>query len=196
MLSQSSPLKEPLSFAHEPSDDDTYVSGLKNMSAYLAHLGFPRSVSNLQKRNAEGTGPKIIGHDGQRAVTTRGLLRSWIRQEFTPRAVEEQADIKTEPVAQGKPHIEAASPYEAVQPEQNIPKLDPRSFDIALNSDRANFVRTVTPEFIYRAAGAAERRRFYDLATAEYAPGRQGVINTGRKTLADINEAISYRFHS
>ncbi len=62
-------------------DDDDPLPGYRRMSEFAISQGYPVSTSTLQKRGspAIGTGPGIIGYFGQLPVSTKGLMRQWLR---------------------------------------------------------------------------------------------------------------------
>jgi len=72
--------------APEQADDNEPLVGLRAIADFATREGFRVSLSSLQKYCAPGvnTGPRIIGHWGAFPMSTRGLVRAWIRTRLRP----------------------------------------------------------------------------------------------------------------
>jgi len=72
--------------APEQADDNEPLVGLRAIADFATREGFRVSLSSIQKYCAPSvnTGPRIIGHWGAFPMSTRGLVRAWIRTRLRP----------------------------------------------------------------------------------------------------------------
>ena len=80
--------------APEQADDNEPLVGLRAMAEFSCREGFRVSLSSMQKYCAPSvnTGPRIIGHWGTLPMSTRGLVRAWIRTRLRPARQTAQRD--------------------------------------------------------------------------------------------------------
>jgi hypothetical protein len=72
--------------APEQADDNEPLIGLRAFAEFSCREGFRISLSSMQKYCAPSvnSGPRIIGHWGTLPMSTRGLVRAWIRTRMRP----------------------------------------------------------------------------------------------------------------
>jgi hypothetical protein len=85
MLDQESAVVDPQDLVPEKSDDNDPLVGLRSFAEFATGEGFPISTSTMQKycSPAWAKGPQVVGYWGILPMSTKGLVRSWIRARMT-----------------------------------------------------------------------------------------------------------------
>jgi hypothetical protein len=81
MLDQEQAAVDLHGLAPERSDDNDPLVGLRAFAEFATGEGFPIARSTMQKycSQAVGKGPQVVGYWGAKPMSTKGLVRSWIR---------------------------------------------------------------------------------------------------------------------
>ena len=85
MLNQESAIVDPQALVPEKSDDNDPLVGLRAFAEFATGEGFRISFSTMQKycSPAIAKGPQVVGYWGTMPMSTKGLVRSWIRTRMT-----------------------------------------------------------------------------------------------------------------
>jgi hypothetical protein len=85
MLDQEPTVVDPQALVPEQPDDSAPLVGLRAFAEFATGEGFPISTSTMQKycSPAWAKGPQVVGYWGTLPMSTKGLVRSWIRARMT-----------------------------------------------------------------------------------------------------------------